>query len=274
MKKIEHQGPLFIFAASICWSLGGVCISFIPWGAMSIIGIRAFLAALVFIIYQRGLKIEFSKGNIMAALCLSLTTILFVFANKLTSAAAAILLQFSAPIFIIIIEFLFYKKKPSLKATIAVTTTLLGMILFFFDKLEVGNSLGNILAILSGVSFAGVFICNTQKNTNSIQSSLLSFLINAIIGLPFAFFQVTPDLTAWIAISILGIVQVGISYLLFSAGIKKTTALLACLISALEPVLNPLWVTLALGIVPGIYTIIGGIIIVSTIIFYNLGKKE
>ena len=90
----DRSGPLFIVLASICWSFGGLFIKFIPWGAMSIVGIRAFLAAIVFIIYRRSLKIEFTLGNILTAICLSSTTVMYVFANKLTTAAAAILLQY------------------------------------------------------------------------------------------------------------------------------------------------------------------------------------
>ena len=257
-------------AASICWSFGGICIKFIPWGAMSIIGLRAFLAAVVFIIYRRSVKINFTFGNILAALCLSATTVLFVFANKLTSAAAAILLQFSAPIFIILIHLAFYKKKPKISEAIAVSVTVLGMLLFFADRLESGGMLGNIFAIASGLSFAGVFVCNKREDTNPEQALLLGFLINSAIGLPFAFFEVTAEPVAWVAVIFLGIVQVGFAYVFFSVGIKKTSALLACLITATEPVLNPVWVALATGEMPGMFAIIGGVIIVLTVVGYNI----
>ena len=129
--KKNRTGPICMIVASICWSFGGICIKFIPWGAMSIIGLRAFLAALVFIIWRKSVKINFTFGNILTALCLSATTILFVFANKHTSAAAAILLQFSAPVFIILIHLIFYKKKPKISETVAVSVTILGILLFF-----------------------------------------------------------------------------------------------------------------------------------------------
>jgi len=261
-------------AASICWSFGGICIKFITWGAMSIIGLRALLAAIVFIIYRRSVKINFTAGNIIAAICLSSTTILFVFANKLTTAAAAILLQFSAPIFIILIQLVFYKKKPKISEIIAVSATVWGMLLFFADKLESGALAGNIIAIFSGLSFAGVFVCNKRTDTNPEQALLLGFLINSIIGLPFIFFEVTAEPVAWIAVIFLGIVQVGLAYIFFSAGIKKTPALLACLITAIEPVLNPVWVALATGEVPGIFAITGGIIIILAVISYNIWVEK
>ena len=270
----NRTGPLCMIAASVCWSFGGICIKFIPWGAMSIIGLRALFAAVVFAVYRRSVKIKFTFGNILAALCLSAVTILFVFANKQTSAAAAILLQFTAPVFIILIELIFYKKKPKISEGAAVSITILGMLLFFADNLDGGKILGNILAIASGLAFAGVFVCNKRRDTNPEQALLLGFFINSVIGLPFVFFEVTAEPVAWIAVTFLGIVQVGLAYVFFSAGIKKTSALLACLITAMEPVLNPVWVALATGEMPGKFAITGGIIIILTVVGYNIWAKK
>jgi drug/metabolite transporter (DMT)-like permease len=242
---------------------------------MTITGLRSLLGALIFVFYRKSIKIEFTKGNVLGALCLATTIILFVFANKLTTAAAAILLQFTAPIFIIVLELIFYKKKPKVSEAVAVCVTIAGMLLFFADHLEGGTLLGNLLAIASGITFAGVFVCNKRPDTKPEQSIFLGFLINVVIGIPFAFFGVTSDPIAWGAILVLGIVQVGVAYVFFSMGIKRTAALTACLITALEPVLNPLWVALVTHEVPSIFAIIGGIIIVLTVIFLNIwsGKQ-
>ena len=274
MPVSDRKGPLYMAAASLCWSLGGLCIKFIPWSAMSIIGLRALLAAAVFAVYRGSLRISFTRGNVLAALCLSATTILFVFANKMTTAAAAILLQFTAPAFIILIQFVFYRAKPKLSELIAVSVTVCGMLLFFADKLEPGNLLGNLLAIASGLSFAGVFVCNKREDTGPEHALFLGFLINALIGLPFAFFSVTPEPVAWGFMALLGIVQVGLAYVFFSAGIQRTPALLACLITALEPVLNPIWVALATGERPGPFALMGGAVIVVTVVAYNVWLEK
>ena len=270
----DRKGPLCMLAASVCWSFGGLCIKFIPWSAMSIIGLRALLAAVVFSIYRRSLKISLTKGNITAAVCLSLTTILFVFANKLTTAAAAILLQFSAPIFIILIQLVFYRQKPKVSEAVAVSITILGMLLFFADHLEPGGTLGNILAIASGLTFAGVFVCNKRPDVVPEQSLSLGFLINAVIGLPFVIVGVDADPIAWGAAILLGVVQVGLAYVFFSIGIKRTAALLACLITALEPVLNPLWVALATNEFPGPFALAGGAVIVLTVVCFNVWTEK
>ena len=262
-------------AASVCWSFGGICIKFIPWGAMSIVGLRALLAMAVFAVYRRSVKVSFTFGNIIAALCLSATTILFVFANKMTTAAAAILLQFSAPVFIILLQAVFYKKKPKLAETAAVSATVAGMLLFFADRLGGGGGLaGNIFAIASGLSFAGVFVCNQRQDVNPEQALFLGFVINSAIGLPFVFFEVTANPAAWVAVVFLGVVQVGLAYVFFSVGIKITPALPACLITAVEPVLNPVWVALATGEMPGPFAAAGGAVIVLTVIGYNVWAEK
>ena len=274
MFSSDRKGPLYMLAASLCWSFGGLCIKFIPWGAMSIVGMRALLAAVVFAIWRRSVSVRITKTNLMSALCLSATTILFVFANKLTTAAAAILLQFSAPIFIILMQLVFYKMKPKRAEVIAAAVTIGGMLLFFADRIEVGNMLGNLLAIGSGITFAGVFVCNKRPDTDTQQSLFLGFLINAVVGLPFVFFEATADPVAWGAVIFLGIVQVGLAYVFFSLGIKRTSALLACLITAAEPVLNPIWVAIATGEKPGPFALAGGVVIVVTVVTYNVWLEK
>ena len=272
MVATDRKGPLFMVAASLCWSLGGLCIKFIPWSAMSIIGLRALLAAIVFAVYRRSVKLQFTTGNVLAGVFLSATTILYVFANQLTTAAAAILLQFTSPIFILLIHFLFYKKRPKPSEIAAVSVTILGMLLFFADELNAGNILGNLLAIASGLSFAGVFVCNKRPDTDPGQSVMLGFVINAVIWTPFVFFDgaITADPVAWGFILLTGVVQVGMAYIFFSIGIKRTSALLACLTTALEPVLNPIWVALATPERPGRFAVAGGAVIIIAIVGYNI----
>jgi drug/metabolite transporter (DMT)-like permease len=266
----NRKAPLFIIAASVCWSFGGLCIKLIPWGALSIIGLRSALAALVFAVYRKSFKVKLNLGTVLAAVCLSLTIMLYVFANKYTTAAAAILLQFSSPVFIILLNLVFYKTKPKRSEAVAVLATVLGMVLFFADKLKPGGMFGNLLAVASGLTFAGVFVCNRREDVVPEQAMFLGFLINAAIGLPFAFVQVTADPVAWGAVLFMGTVQVGLAYVFFSIGIKSTPALLACLITAFEPIFNPVWVALATGEIPGPLSIAGGAVIVATVLAYNI----
>ena len=260
-------------AAAICWSFGGLCLKFVQhWNAMSIIGLRALFAAVIFAIYRKGIKVRLTKGNVFAAIFLASTTVLFVFANQHTTAAAAVLLQFTAPVFILLIEFVLYRKKPRLIEALAVIFTILGILLFFADQLDSGQLLGNILAIISGLTFAFVFVCNKRPDTEPEQSVMLGFLINTIVWTPFAFFDpnITADIVPWSFVVFMGAIQVGLAYVFFSIGIKRTSALLACLVVAIEPVFNPIWVALATPERPGRYALIGGIVIILTIVGYNV----
>ncbi|MCL2221441.1 MAG: DMT family transporter [Oscillospiraceae bacterium] len=279
--KVNKNGPFFIAAAALCWSFGGVLIRFIPWSALSIVGLRALFATFLFLAWRRSFKINFTFGNIITAICVSATTFLFVFANQLTTAAAAILLQFTSPIFIILMFLVFYKKMPKRGEVIAVFVTIIGMTMFFVDELGGTGLLGNILAVISGLSFAGVYVGNKRHDTNPEHAIFLGFLINTAIGVPFAITDVTADLVAWGSVIFLGLVQVGLAYVFFSKGIKKTPALLACLISTIEPILNPTWVYLA-GVlallpeteIPGTFALIGGVIIVCTVIGFNFWQSK
>ena len=139
-----------------------------------------------------------------------------------------------------------------------------------------GRLLGNLVAIGSGMCFAGVFVCNKRPDTDPEQSIMLGFYINIVLFAPFALFdqRITATLLPWGLIVLLGIVQVGLAYILFTVGIKRTTALLACLITALEPVLNPVLVAFVTPERPGRYAIAGGAVIVATIVTYNIWAER
>jgi len=276
MLSTERKGSLCLIAASVFWSLGGVCIKFIPWTAMSIISLRAALAAVVFAIFRKSLKVKLTKGNCLAAACLSGTTILFVFANQLTTAAAVILLQFTSPVWILLVHFIFYRKRPTLSEALAVVFTLVGMTLFFGDELGEGHLLGNLLAIGSGLTFAGVILFNKRSDADPQHSIMLGFYFNTFFWLPFVFMDkgITADPLPWALIVLLGVVQVGLAYVFFSIGIRSTPALLACLITALEPVLNPLWVAIFTPERPGRLALLGGAVILVTIVVYNVWEEK
>ena len=142
-----------------------------------------------------------------------------------------------------------------------------GMALFFMDDLAAGGVWGNILAAISGVSFAFTAIfMRMQKDGRPIDSVLLGNILTFLICLPFMFKPVS-DMKSWIALIILGLLQLGLSYILYSFAIKHVTALEALLIPVLEPILNPLWVFLVIGELPGLWSIIGGVIVLIAVTF-------
>jgi len=276
MIKTDRKGPACMVAASLFWSFGGVCIKLIPWSGMSIIGSRAVLAAAVFAVFRKSFRVKLTFGNFIGAMCLAGTTVTYVFANQLTTAAAAILLQFTAPVFILLYQLVFYRKKPETGEILAVILTIAGMLLFFGDKLNDGSLLGNLIAICSGMCFAGVFVCNKRPDADPEQSVMLGFYINTLVFVPFIFFdrQITASPLPWAMAVFLGVVQVGLAYVSFAKGIKRTAALLACLITAMEPVLNPVWVAIATPERPGKYSVAGGVVIIVTIVIYNIWTEK
>ena len=152
----KYKGPLLIAMTAVLWSTGGVLIKLVPWNAMTIVGLRSFFAAAVMAVYMRRPRITFSKPVILGGVLLSVTMGLFLFANKLTTAANAIVLQYTSPIFVILLSALMLRQRPRVLDIAAVAVVFGGIMLFFIDQLRADALLGNILAVLTGVTFAAV----------------------------------------------------------------------------------------------------------------------
>ena len=271
MKK-KNQGSLFILIAALLWSLGGVGTKFIPWQPLSIASIRGILAAIVLLCFRKGAKIHFTRSTICGALCVFTTTVLFMFANKLTTAANAIVLQYMAPVYVLIGVMLVQKKRPKWIDMITILLTFTGIILFFVDHLGSGKTLGDVLAILSGVSFAGVFFFNDLPDSYPQDANLIGCSLSMLL-LPFVFTDsavVQGGSSPWIAAILLGIVQLGFAYYFFGKGISEVGPVSASIIAIVEPVLNPIWVFLLLQEKPGPLSIFGAAIVIFTILLYNI----
>jgi drug/metabolite transporter (DMT)-like permease len=268
--QLNKKGPLFIALTAILWSFGGVLIKLVPWDAMTIIGMRAALGAIVVAVYMKKPRIHLRPSVILGALCLSGTTILFVFANKLTTAANAIMLQYTEPVFVILLMAVFLKKLPKALDITAVLAVFGGIALFFIGHLQSTAVLGNVLAVLSGLTFAGVFVVNQMPDACPEESVLLSMIINVAVAAPFIATNITFEPVAWVSIVLLGVFQIGLAYVLFSIGIKITPPVTASLIAAIEPILNPVWVFMVTGENPGVWAIVGGIIVILVVVGYNV----
>jgi drug/metabolite transporter (DMT)-like permease len=251
--------------AAMMWSIGGLLIKLVDWNPLAIAGMRSAIASIVLLIFLRKPKLTWSKAQIGAALAYVGTVILFVSANKMTTAANAILLQFTAPIYVALLGSWLLKEKTRVYDWIIIGVVMGGMSLFFFDHLNVTGIWGNIVAIGSGVCFAFFTIfMRMQKDGSPLESVFLGNIFTAIIGLPFMF-QSSPGFSGWAGLILLGVVQLGIPYILYSTAIKHVTALEAILIPIIEPLLNPIWVFLLIGETPGPWALIGGLIVMVTI---------
>jgi drug/metabolite transporter (DMT)-like permease len=261
MMKIRHKAIVFLALSAILWSFGGLFIKLVSWNPMAIAGLRSFIAVLVLLAYVRHPRFTWSFPQMGGAIAYAVTVTLFVLATKLTTAANAILLQYTAPIYVALLGAWFLGERAEWFDWIIILILIGGIALFFLDHLTVGNLLGNGFAILSGISFAClVLFLRKQKNESPIGSIILGNLLTSLVGLPFMF-ESMPGALSWAGLLFLGVVQLGLSYVLYSEAIKHSTALEAILIPGIEPVLNPIWVFLILGEVPGKWALVGGAIV-------------
>lgn len=256
---------VLLVVTAVLWSVGGLLIKSISAHPLAIAGVRSAIAVVIILIYIKKPRFTWSFPQLAAAFAYALVVITFVAANKYTTAANAILLQYTAPIYAALFGALILKEKPKLPDWITIAVTLGGMLLFFIDGLDTRGVWGNVLAAISGIGF-GFFpvFMRMQKDGSPIESVLLGNIITAVIGVPFLF-TAMPDGAGWLNLFILGTFQLGVSYILYSIAIKQVTALESSLITVVEPILNPIWVGLFMGEKPGIFSVIGGIIVLSAI---------
>ncbi len=268
-KNPQRNAIVLMSVCASLWSIAGIFIKLIPWNALTIAGMRSLIAAVVVFVFMRltNRKIKFNKQSVIGSIFVSGTFLAFVSANKLTTAANAIVLQFTSPIFILVISALLFHQHFHKADIITVAATLFGISLFFFDKLGAGNLLGNCIAILAGALMAGMYVITGRADEDSRMSGILiGHLITAFIGVPTIFLfpaPVTP--LSLISILALGVVQLGIPYVLYGLAVKDCPPLACSLIGAIEPLLNPIWVFLFDGEAPGIYALFGGIIVIGAI---------
>lgn len=274
MNKHRKKAIIYIVITSVLWSIGGLFIKLVDWNPMAIAGARSGIGAVVMLIYLKQ-PIKFhGKFKLLGACSYAVLLILFVTANKLTSSANAILLQFTAPIWVALFSGWFLKEKTQKSDWITIIIVMFGMLLFFIGDLGNGNTIGNFVAVLSGIAMAGMVIFLKLQNEGSpVEMTLIGNIIVFVIGFPF-FFKSVPGLNSILGLLILGVFQLGISYILYTISIKYISAVEAILIPIIEPLLNPIWVFIFTGESPGSYAIIGGTIVIVTIISRGLYKER
>lgn len=269
-KSKKTRAFILLALTAVLWSLGGLLIKKINAHPLAIAGVRSCISAIIILFYIKKPCFTWSLPQLAAAFAYSVTVITFVTANKYTTAANAILIQYTAPIYVALLSGWLLKEKIGLIDWITIAIVFSGMILFFMGDLDTRGTLGNILAAISGLGYGllPVFM-RMQKDGSPIESVLLGNIITAVIGVPFLFSAV-PDREGWLYLVFLGIAQLGVPYILYSIALKNATALEASLITAIEPILNPLWVFIFLNEIPGMFSIVGGVIVLAAITFRSV----
>lgn len=267
----RKKAILFLVIAALGWSLGGLLIKGIHWNPMAISGMRSLIGALLMRAFFRNMKFTGSFHQVMGAMAYAGTVILYVVANKLTTAANAILLQYTAPIYVALFSPWFLGERSRRSDWVTIAVVLGGMTLFFLDDLTVTAYWGNCAALASGFCFGWLTLfLRKQRGGSNIESLFLGNLLAAAIGIPFMFSGPSPDVAGWAGLLLLGVVQLGIPYILYSLAIRDVTAVTAILVPMIEPILNPIWVLLAIGERPGPMSILGGAIVLVSITLRTL----
>ena len=255
---------LMLIIAALLWSLGGLFIKLVDLSPIIIAGIRSLGAAFVFLLYIKKPKWYWGKYFIAGILFYSSMVILYVVSIRLTTAANAIFLQFTAPIWVVIFGYFILKEKVSKFDIFAMIFIFLGMGLFFIDDLTFYGFWGNIMALVSGICFALVTVLIRKEKDYAFEIVLFGNLITALICFPFILegFRGSSKLDLLIIFA-LGIFQLGIPYLLYTKALKYVNAIDAILTGMIEPVLNPIWVFLFIGEVIGEWAFIGGLMVLT-----------
>jgi len=273
-RSMNAKGALFVFLSAVCFSIGGLFMKYVPWNGLAINSARNIFSVLVLALFFRlsRHRLRINRTVLIGALAITGTNILYCIANKLTTAGNTIILQFTAPIWVMIFTSLLFKKRPTRLDIIAAVFVFGGVICFFVDSLSSGHTLGDVLALLSGVFYSGVFMLNSNEDSDSLSSVLLGMMLNVLTGLPFLIAEkpLAAEAKVWAAILVLGIVQLGLAYVFLTKGLERTPAVPASLISGIEPVLNPLLVAIFYGEMLTPLSLVGAAIVFISVLSYNL----
>lgn len=265
-------GYVYVLLSAICFALAGVLIKSIDWNALSISGARSILAAIVLYVFLRlqGKRMVFNGPTLVGALINFAMLQTFVISNKLTTAANAIVLQFTMPVWLILILWVFMHERPRRAALAACVIIFAGIVCFFFDDLTPDGLLGNIIAIVSGVAYAGVFLLKRMPGCDFESAAIISFLACAVCGLPTLVHETDFAPMTLACVVLLGVVQVGLAYVFLSKGLDLVSPVAAALLSTIEPILNPIIVALVIGETIGPLSLVGAILVIGGATAYNV----
>lgn len=291
-KKSTSQlsGALEVVTASILWSFGGLGLKLANLDASSLGGYRALFTMPVFLIVLFTRREHFSRTILkepllyFAAICYSSTIYTFVLANSYTTAAHAILFQYTAPFYTAILSWIFFKEKMTNNSFWALCLASVGMLVCFTDQISGGSLFGDLIALFSGLSFAGVALClralglKFSRDPNAslmigVMAILIGNTLTVLLSFKHMIMFVPSTPSQWILIALLGLL-LGVSYWIYTLGAPKIPAFTGMMLLLLEPILNPIWVAWYIGETPGSKTLLGATLILTAIIFLGISSRK
>jgi drug/metabolite transporter (DMT)-like permease len=266
---------VFVLAAALLWSTGGLFIKATPLSAFELSFGRSLLAALTVALLTRREGFGLNVLTLAASVLYAALLLLFVVANKLTTAANAIFLQYTAPFYVLLLEPWMYRERFRWSDLFVVAACLCGMSLFFVGRLRPDDLSGNAAALVSGLCFALFLLLLRHPHSarvNRASSVIYGNLLICLVTAP-AFARVAGAATAkdLLIVSYLGVFQIGVAYTLFTQGIARgVRSLDAGIVGYIEPTLNPVWVFLFLGERPSKWALMGGTIISAAVLAHTV----
>lgn len=277
-KKTMSRGTamFWIFIAGFFWSIGGLMVKISKDNPITLLGYRALLSLPVLFMFTPPGKLKINKRVFLYALFPTALAFTYVFSARLTTAANAIMLQYASPLYVVILCYILYKKKPGKEDIAVVIASMAGMILFFMDDYSPGNMLGNLIALLGGLLFACYYTLTGASGEDSSSIIIMSQLQLVILAAPFMFgvAPLTMERNSIIAALGMGVIQRGLGEGIYGKTAPHCSPLDAVLMSMTEPLLNPVWVMVFYGERPEKFALIGSVVIVLSVVLWNIYKSK
>ena len=263
--KSTRQAIFNLIIAIFFFSLSGVLIKLSNWEALPLNSGRSIVACLFLLLVAGKPKFTWSPTQIGGAVAYVGTLLTFVIATQLTTAANAVFLQFTAPVYVAVLGIWLLREMPRRSDIFFMAIALLGMGLFFGDELTPAGMTGNLVAILSGICLAFLItLLSKEKNGSPLATVVLGNFLSALVGIP-ALLGQSWDWGEVALILLLGVVQLGFPFLLYTQAIKHLRALEVMLIQSLEPILNPIWVFIVVAELPAPLATIGSLVVLIAV---------
>ena len=254
---------ILLITAALMWSLGGIFIKLVDLNPLGIAGIRSLGAAVVLLIYIKKPRLYWNRYFFTGVLAYTAMVVLYVLSIRLTTAANAIFLEFTAPIYVVAFSYFLLNEKIDRFDILTMVIIFLGMGLFFMDELTFYGFWGNIMALVAGVCLALVTVLIRKEKESAFEIVFYGNVLTAIICFTFIIEGLSKSTQLdWLIIFGLGIFQLGIPYILYTTALKYVSALDAILVGMLEPILNPIWVYIFIGEAMGEWAFIGGALVI------------
>lgn len=264
------QSRLLLLAAAFLWSTAGAAMKLCQLSGWQIAGGRSLVAGLFLFIAVRAAR-RLPNGPVLAtAVGYAATVTLFAVANKLTTAANAIFIQSTAPLWVMVLSPRLLGERPSRAELLSVPVYAVGLFCFFLDDLSPGQMLGNWVALGAGLAFSTCIIGLRGIKERGPSALVYGNWISALVTAPLWLLEPAPAAIDLLVLVYLGVFQLGLAYLCFARGVANTPALEASLLVLLEPVLNPIWTFLLAGERPGRWAIVGGSIVLAATLWRTL----